>query len=337
MDDAEDEGEEQTSFTYTTLTTPNPQRESRTELLDSGASRHMSSYRDLFQDFVNIPPKPITTADKHTFEAIGKGNLLIAIPNGKSNTRILLKDVLYAPKMGVTLVSISRLTAAGYAALFRADTCKIFDEKKKLLGEIPVSKGLYCIKGPRKLFAGLAKADEQLTMQEIHARLGHIAPESIKHMIKDGVITGITLDPSDDTMDKCDSCEYAKATHKPIGKVHNPPRREKFGDEVHSDLWGPSPVRTPGHKEYFVSFTDDHTRFSHLYLLRTKDEAFNAYKYFEAWVNTQFNTKIKRLHSDRGGEFTGDEFTRYLNSKGTERKLTIHDTPEHNGVAERLN
>jgi len=71
--------------------------------------------------------------------------------------------------------------------------------------------------------------------------------------------------------------------------------------------------------------------------LCTKDEAFNAYKFFEAWANMQFDTKIKHFRSDRGGEFTGDEFTRYLNSKGTEHKLTVHDTPKHNGVAERLN
>jgi hypothetical protein len=219
----------------------------------------MSSYRDLFQDFVNIVPKPITTADKHTFEATGKGNIMITLPNGESNTRILLKDVLYAPKMGVTLVSISHLTAAGYAALFRANSCKIFSDMKKLLGEVPVSRGLYCVKGPRKLFAGLANADETLTMRKAHTRLGHISPDSITKMIRTGVIIGIKLDPSDATMDKCDSCEYTKATHKPIGKIRDPPRREKSGDEVHSDLWGPSPVRTPGHKEYFVSFTDDFT------------------------------------------------------------------------------
>ena len=27
----------------------------------------------------------------------------------------------------------------------------------------------------------------------------------------------------------------------------------------------------------------------------------------------------------------------YLKSKGTKQKLTVHDTPQHNGVAERLN
>ncbi|KAG2072335.1 hypothetical protein BDR04DRAFT_1013924, partial [Suillus decipiens] len=82
--------DEQTSFTYATLANSNSKSESRTELLDSGASRHMSSYRDLFRDFVTIPPRPITTADKHTFEATGKGSLLIILPNGESSTKILL-------------------------------------------------------------------------------------------------------------------------------------------------------------------------------------------------------------------------------------------------------
>ncbi|KAG2066051.1 hypothetical protein BDR04DRAFT_941049, partial [Suillus decipiens] len=54
----------------------------------------------------------------------------------------------------------------------------------------------------------------------------------------------------------CESCKYAKAMCKPIDKVRDPPWHEKFSDKVHSDLWGPSPVRTPAHKEYFVSFMD---------------------------------------------------------------------------------
>jgi hypothetical protein len=43
------------------------------------------------------------------------------------------------------------------------------------------------------------------------------------------------------------------------------------------------------------------------------------------------------LHSDQGGEYLGKEFILHLKSKGTEQKLTVHDTPQHNGVAERRN
>jgi hypothetical protein len=42
----------------------------------------------------------------------------ISMPNGRTMITILLKDVLYVPKMGVTLVSIGKIDAAGYALLF---------------------------------------------------------------------------------------------------------------------------------------------------------------------------------------------------------------------------
>ena len=47
----------------------------QTELYDSGASRHMSPYRDHFENYVTITPKSITAADKRHFQAIGKGDL----------------------------------------------------------------------------------------------------------------------------------------------------------------------------------------------------------------------------------------------------------------------
>ena len=285
-------------------------------------------------------PKAITAADKHTFEAIGKGDLTIFIPNGSSTTHILLRDVLYAPKMGITLVSIGKLDVAGYVALFHDKRCQIFDARKKKLGEIPLTSGLYSLRSShtaRRLFAGLAKQGKPLTMQEVHERLGHIAPDSIRQMIQDGTVTSITLDEAHKLMGTCDSCEYAKLMRKPIGKLHDPLRQSNLGDEIHIDLWGPSPVQTGRHSRYYASFTDNYTWYTQLYLQKAKSDTFDSYQAFEAWLSTQFNTKVKRLRSDRGGEYLSMEFTKYLKSKGTERRVTVHDTPEHNGVVKRLN
>ena len=156
-------------------------------------------------------------------------------------------------------------------------------------------------------------------------------------MLKDSTITGLTLDEAHPTMGACDSCEYAKTTRKPIGKERDPPRRENLGDEVHTDLWGPSPVQTPGYSQYYVSFTNDHMRYTTLYLQKTKAETFASYKSYEAWLSTQFDVKIKRLCSDRSGEYLSKEFNQHLQSRGTERHVTVHDMPEHNGIAEQLN
>ena len=117
-------------------------------------------------------------------------------------------------------------------------------------------------------------------------------------MVSEGAIDGIEIDPSS-SIQSCDSCKYAKATHKPIQKSHEVPRASNFGDKIHSDVWGPSPIQTPGHKEFYMSFTDNYTQWTYLELLASKDKMFEAYKDFEMWARFHHGIPaIKTLHSD---------------------------------------
>jgi len=59
-----------------------------------------------------------------------------------------------------------------------------------------------------------------------------------------------------------------------------------FGDEVHTEVWGPAPVSSLGGRKYYITFADDHARYTRLELLRSKDEALQAYKMFAAWAKT---------------------------------------------------
>ena len=56
-------------------------------------------------------------------------------------------------------------------------------------------------------------------------------------------------------------------------------------------------------------------------------------------LGPQLNTVRRSNVSDLtvGGGYTGNKFTDFLRSQGTKRRLTTHDTPQHNGVAESLN
>ena len=180
-------------------------------------------------------------------------------------------------------------------------------------------------------------AVEGITLDQLHCCMGHISPAITKKLISQGFVTGVKLVSAPDAEFFCESCVYAKVTRKPVPKTRKGKCAKKFGEEVHSNLWGPAPVETKGGRCYYVTFIDDYTRFTHLYLLRTKDEAFEAYQKFEAWSENQLKARIHVLHSDRGGEYLGKEFTAYLKSKGTVQKLTVHHTPQHNGVAERCN
>ena len=71
-----------------------------------------------------------------------------------------------------------------------------------------------------------------------------------------------------------------------------------FGDEVHSDLWGPAPVAMKARKCYYITLTDDMTCLTHLYFLHTKDKAFSTYKEYATWCGMQLKASIKVLHSD---------------------------------------
>lgn len=180
-------------------------------------------------------------------------------------------------------------------------------------------------------------AVELLTVMEMHRWMGHISPETARKLVEKGPVTGVYLDKLTDESTFCESCIYAKVTRKPVAKVHEGERATEFGGEVHTDVWGPAPVATIGGKKYYVTFTNDKTRYTHLYTLKAKSDSLAAYKTYEVWCNTQHSAKAKVLYSDREGEYLGKEFISHLKSKGTKQNLTMHNTPQHNGVVERRN
>ncbi|KAI0341108.1 hypothetical protein BDW22DRAFT_1300633, partial [Trametopsis cervina] len=156
--------------------------------------------------------------------------------------------------MGMTLISIGRIAATGTAVIFRNNTCRIFSPNKKLLGEISISGGLYRVRHSPEEFA--AKANEAITIEQLHRILGHIAPEAAREAVRKGLVTGITIDESS-PITVCESCEHAKMTRKAIRREREGERAAAIGDEVHSDLWGPAPVETIKRRRYYVEFTDD--------------------------------------------------------------------------------
>jgi hypothetical protein len=200
--------------------------------------------------------------------------------------------------MGVTLVSISCVAKAGCTVVFSGEFCRIFNTNEERIGQIRERRGLYRVymvhSGEE---AGVAGAKEAVSIDELHRRLGHVSHERVKLLIAKGLVEGVNLDSNSEPT-VCESCEWAKGTRKSIVKVREGERCEAVGDEVHTDLWGPAPVESLGRKRYYISFTDDYSRYTNIYFLATKDEAFDFYKVYEAWLSTQHDVRIKCLNSD---------------------------------------
>ena len=96
-------------------------------------------------------------------------------------------------------------------------------------------------------------------------------------------------------------------------------------------------VLTKGGKKYFMTLIDDSTRYCYVYLLNTKDEALHYFKIYKAEVENQLEKKIKRVRSDRGGEYFSSEFDSFCAEHGIIHERTPPYSPQSNGVAERKN
>ncbi|KAK3125126.1 hypothetical protein QOZ80_7BG0600470 [Eleusine coracana subsp. coracana] len=106
---------------------------------------------------------------------------------------------------------------------------------------------------------------------------------------------------------------------------------------VHTDVCGPISCTARGGFQYIITFTDDFSRYGYIYLMRHKSESFEKFKEFQNEVQNQLGKTIKRLRSDRGGEYLSHEFGEHLKQCGIVPQWTPPGTPQWNGVSERKN
>ncbi|GJW71097.1 putative ribonuclease H-like domain-containing protein [Tanacetum coccineum] len=103
------------------------------------------------------------------------------------------------------------------------------------------------------------------------------------------------------------------------------------------DLFGPTSVRSINHKTYCLVITDDFSRFSWTFFLRTKDETSAILKDFIRQIENQLNQKVKTIRCDNGTEFKNRDIIEFCGLKGIKREYSNARTPQQNGVAERKN
>ncbi|KAJ9551775.1 hypothetical protein OSB04_015820 [Centaurea solstitialis] len=106
---------------------------------------------------------------------------------------------------------------------------------------------------------------------------------------------------------------------------------------VDQDVCGPFSHVARGGYRYFITFTDDFSRYGYVYLMRHKSETFEKFKEYQNEVQNLLDKRIKFLRSDRGGEYLSDEFDNHLMECGIVSQLTPPYTPQMNGVSERRN
>ncbi|GJT70552.1 putative ribonuclease H-like domain-containing protein [Tanacetum coccineum] len=134
----------------------------------------------------------------------------------------------------------------------------------------------------------------------------------------------------------CVACQKGKQ-HKASCKAKSVSSISQPLQLLHMDLFGPTSVRSLNHKTYCLVITDDFSRFSWVFFLRTKDETSGILKDFIRQIENQLNQKVKTIRCDNGTEFKNRDYIELCGSKEIKREYSNARTSQQNGVAERKN
>ena len=89
--------------------------------------------------------------------------------------------------------------------------------------------------------------------------------------------------------------------------------------------------------QYFVTFIDDYSRCTWLFLMKNRAELYSIFQKFYAKILTQFNISIRVLCSDNAREYFSAPFISFMSQHGILHQSFCAPTPQQNGVAERKN
>nr|GEV11017.1 hypothetical protein [Tanacetum cinerariifolium] len=158
-----------------------------------------------------------------------------------------------------------------------------------------------------------------------HFHLAHISKKRIEKLQQERLLKST----NDGSFDQCVSCLSGKMTRKSF--LHRPERETDLLGIIHIDMCGPLRHVSRQGASYFITLTDDYSRYGYVYLLRHKHEVFETFEEFKNEVENQLGKTIKALRSDQGGEYISQEFKDHLKACGIIQQLTHPYTPQHNG------
>lgn len=102
---------------------------------------------------------------------------------------------------------------------------------------------------------------------------------------------------------ECKNCNFAKNTKTKHESFQKTEERQiyQFLELLYLEIWGPAPIPSLGGVRYFLNIIDDHSRYSCIYILNHKYQAFQYFKNFKASMEKHLGKKIKRIGTDWGG------------------------------------
>lgn len=295
--------------------------------IDSGATAHMCGNRDSFTTFRQYSDKISLASNNNFITAEGIGDVEIKT----SNDSLILKNVLFVPKLIGNFLSVSRAIEGGCVVKFYDRCAEIKDEKGCVVLRAKKENKLFVFENHNDRIMYMARDEAMLW----HSRYGHLNFNSLRQLKNKEMVNGLDRVAFGDQI-KCDTCMKSKIHVKPFKSTSGEVSSNVI-DLIHTDVCGPFSTTSLGGSRYFLTFIDDCSRRMFVYFLKSKDEVFDKFVEFKNMVERQTERNIKSIRSDNGKEFVNKRFDKYLAEYGITRQLTVPYTPQQNGVAERAN
>jgi hypothetical protein len=262
---------------------------------DSDATDHITGELDKL-----AMQEPYTGSDQiHTANGAGMKISHIStsiIPTPSRN--LVLNNVLHVPTATKNLIYVHKFTLDNDMFIrFHQFYFLIKDRKtRKVLLHGPCKGGLYPLPSSAFKLRKLIFSITRFSIDHWPNRLGHHARVIIICIIRENKLPCASLDSLSSSI--CDPCLRAKAHQLPYSLSSSHATAPL--DLIHSDVWGPA-IQSFGRTKYYVSFIDDYSKFTWIYLLCRKSKVFQYFLEFQSLVERRFNCKIITVQSDWGG------------------------------------
>jgi hypothetical protein len=204
------------------------------------------------------------------------------------------------------------------------------------------SGALYYIVQPHQFFAKTsvppkekkAKRSDRKSRASLftwHQRLGHCGYARVEEIAKYGLIHGLEI--TDSIRKLCIHCDMGKLPQHPANffeakQTHAP------GTKLHGDIHV-FPTRTASGLKYALIFTDDASRYSWVFLLKTREGLHIAIMTLTKLIFTQYKTRVKVIRFDN--EFMSKAITQHLQESGIKPEYSPPYEKDFVGIAERAN
>ncbi|GJV25941.1 zinc finger, CCHC-type containing protein [Tanacetum coccineum] len=276
----------------------------------------------------------VGNGNRAAVEAIGSYHL--ELPSGLV---IVLNNCHYAPSITRGVISVSRLYDDGFINRFDENNVLSVSKNNLVYFVVVPRDGIFeidmsCSNTNDSSMYNVSNKRAKINLDSSylwHCRLGHISKKRIEKLQHEGLLNSTDIQ----SLGKCVSCMSGKMARKPYS--HQVERAKDLLGLIYTDVCGPFKIVSRQGASYFITFTDDFSRYGYVYLLKHKHEVFETFKVFQKEVENQLGKTIKSLRSDRGGEYMSQEFLDHLKEHGIIAHHTPPYMPQNNGVSERRN